>query len=442
MPGASVTVTPYTGDQTLGRCRWFACNGDERTELEGESTMTLSSAPVCEYLVCVVETFGVSTETFAAARVDSLPTETPSAVVTTGTDEVNPYDGVISLREAFEYVLAGSTSGTTITFASDVDEVVLDSVIELENTNNSLIVVDGGSSVTLTGSSLFNVVDVNANNPVSLELKNLTMANSTDALSVSGAGAALTLTNVSSNGNVASSIRRGVINATGGAQLVIDRFNSTNDGDNGTGAIVYVEGANANVTNSLFANNRAFYAPSIALFNTGGYNATLANLTVADNVAYCNLAETNSNGGIVYKRGAGLYLEEAAGLRAYNMLFHNNSNATVSANYDFVAYGQYSAGFASMANYYYNGSYEVEKPGTFRRTNLTAAPVFGEGYAPLVGSGTIDSGSATYYGSLDLAGNPRVSGSKVDIGAYEYQQDSNALIDEAFEDYFADEFDV
>ena len=52
----------------------------------------------------------------------------------------------------------------------------------------------------------------------------------------------------------------------------------------------------------------------------------------------------------------------------------------------------------------------------------------------------IDSGvNSKVHQSVDLAGNTRIVGAAVDLGAYEVQASSSALIDEAFADYF-DEF--
>ena len=340
---------------------------------------------------------------------------------------------MVSLREAFAYVQNGLTSGSTITFANGVETVTLNSPIEVAS---GTVTVDGGSSATLTGGALFNVVSGG------LTIENITIANTVDAFSASGSDARLTLRNVVFTGNVASSVAKGVVTATNGSRLIIDRLASSSNGNVNTGAIVYVDGASVQVANSLFANNVAYYAPSVALFNTSGDVVGLYNLTIADNVASCN-DETYSGKGIDSKKGAALFLEEAAGVRVYNTLFYNNENLSLGAKFDFVAYGTgYGSNYASMDCFYYNGSYEVETPGSFRRTNLRSEPTFGEGYTLVQGSSAIDAGGALSAGSLDLAGNPRVSGSKVDLGAYEYQQNSSALIDEAFEDYFADDFDV
>ena len=51
--------------------------------------------------------------------------ETPSLVVTTESDVVDPTDGLISLREAVAYAKADSTLGDTITFAANVSTVSL-----------------------------------------------------------------------------------------------------------------------------------------------------------------------------------------------------------------------------------------------------------------------------------------------------------------------------
>ena len=52
----------------------------------------------------------------------------------------------------------------------------------------------------------------------------------------------------------------------------------------------------------------------------------------------------------------------------------------------------------------------------------------------------IDSGDNSQVDqNVDLAGNTRIVGAAVDLGAYEVQTSSNALIDEAFADFF-DEF--
>ena len=54
----------------------------------------------------------------------------------------------------------------------------------------------------------------------------------------------------------------------------------------------------------------------------------------------------------------------------------------------------------------------------------------------------IDSGDdAVVRQNVDLAGNTRIVGDSVDLGAYEVQTSSSALIDEAFADYFEEFFE-
>ena len=77
--------------------------------------------------------------------------------------------------------------------------------------------------------------------------------------------------------------------------------------------------------------------------------------------------------------------------------------------------------------------------------NLTynaSQPLFvgADDYSLAQGSQALNAGNNAYITlATDLSGNSRIVGSAVDLGAYERQSNSNALLDEAFAELFEDD---
>lgn len=400
---------------------WYAVDGATKTLIDGANSLTIVPPEVEALVIEVSLSDGSAYSYFAKWSIQGVPRETPSAVVTTADDVVDPFDGLISLREAVSYVTAGKTTTSVITFSDELGGATITPESAISIAAGQTIAIDGGSATTFDSSeagALFAVT----NGSLTVENADVVGGVSSAAIfSVAGSAASLNLTNVSVSG--VQTTANGVVTAESGANLVVDRASFTNN--SGAGSMIYVDGASSIVANSLFTGNLASTSGSLMIVNAKtGTSNNAYNLTVMNNTL------SGSN-------GAGLYIKDSTNVYAYNMLITGNTRVG-GTSMDYSVYGTTSQAY--LYNFYF-GSYSVEKVGTSRRYNEVRRGTLDDDYVPTVGSTYVDSGNVNHYGAYDLAGNARVSGAAVDIGAYELQQDSAAVVDEAFADLFDEIFE-
>ena len=382
--------------------------------------------------------------------------EEPSTVVTTDLDVVDVTDGKISLREAIEY--AAQLGESTVTFAEGLSTINLNSTLELDKS----ITIDasdvGGVWLDANGfADAASAIAINEGAKVSLVSLTITnsSANAQDWLredndrpeysggAVWNAGE-LTLRDATITGNVAayggglynlgvmrvynSTIANNVALYYGGiynrGELYVE--NSTIAGNqaayNGGGVSNF---AAATLVGTAIIGNRAETGAGVlALANVSGSRiapeTTLTNCTVAGNVA------TSAGGGVW----------------ANDVL--NVVNTIVAGNAAASAADVYLANSADAdVRYSLVGASNAKISGVGVKTNADpnfvdfAAPTAGSWTANAwkawnlelaVGSPAIDAGSNALavdgYGvklTTDLAGDKRVVGAAVDMGAYEEQ---------------------
>jgi hypothetical protein len=197
--------------------------------------------------------------------------------------------------------------------------------------------------------------------------------------------------------------------------------------------------------NSGVLATHAFVSNCVIAFNTassqggGGYGGEYRTCTVVTNSAIFGggisrgaLGSCLLAGNYAYNRGGGVY----------NSSSYGNSGNTVVGNFATVAGG--GTYLVSMDNsiIYFNvgGNYEggnfsycciVPKPGLGE--NITNAPIFIDQVAfdfrlhsnsPCINAGR---NASVFSNAVDLAGNLRIAGGTVDIGAYELQSPSSLL---------------
>ena len=176
------------------------------------------------------------------------------------------------------------------------------------------------------------------------------------------------------------------------------------------GGALYLYGDfSSSIDNSLLVSNSALYG-SVLVANGSAATVDLENVTVADNVS---------------AKSQDFRLMAGATVNAYNSILVGDSFGAV-ANGAFNAYNTLSP-FTGWTESAANPEYDSE------------ASLFTEfDYELVEGSQAIDMGDDSYVTSdVDFAGNARKVGT-VDLGAYEFQASSDAVLDEAFAEYFDD----
>ncbi len=213
-----------------------------------------------------------------------------------------------------------------------------------------------------------------------------------------------TLTNVAFSDNTASDSfggGGGMSNFTSNPTLTNVTFRGNNTASNGGG--IFNRTSNPTLTNVTISGNAASNGGGI--FNYSG-TPTLTNVTISGNTA------SNGSGGGIYNK--------------------NNSSSTIQnsilwGNAASVGADLFDAGAASTVNYSlvgggHAGTGNLSTDPLFRAPiDATSAPTTTGDYRLQAASPAINAGDSTANTTLtDLDGNPRISGSNVDMGAYEY----------------------
>ncbi len=210
------------------------------------------------------------------------PQETPGLVVTTGSDLVNNFDNVTSLREALAYAAEraaaelaenGTVSTYTITFDSAVFNSAENCIVSLFADSGALTIADnvfasgliidgslaGGLHMTIDGTNMSGSYMLTVNSGNAVTLQNLTFQNA----------------------------QSGAVQNKGTMNIV----NSTFSGNSGSRGAVYNNAGTLNVINSTFSGNKSVNDSSIgnnsgsggALYNAG--SAVLLNSIFVGNTA-------------------------------------------------------------------------------------------------------------------------------------------------------------
>ncbi|WP_299113793.1 T9SS type A sorting domain-containing protein [uncultured Winogradskyella sp.] len=207
---------------------------------------------------------------------------------------------------------------------------------------------------------------------------------------------------------------------------LINMIFSDNTASNG-GAI-YNDSSSPNFTNVVFYQNTALVGGGIYNKNA---NPDLTNITFFENFSAFGAS------------GAGMY-NDTSTPTLNNTVFYNNTNGTGTvSDIDGSTINSNSTNNASDGT---GGGISITNPTTFVNLSAVAANtifvdatnpagsdgVFGsldDGLIPANGSPLVDSGDNTQLPSgiiTDITGQPRITGSTTDIGAYEYNNTLNA----------------
>jgi fibronectin-binding autotransporter adhesin len=320
-----------------------------------------------------------------------------NTIVTTNTDS--------GVAGSLRYVITNTQPSDLISFAPNLSGAT----ILLTNGQISL-----NQDVAIDGSALANGIQLNGNGLSRIFLVNYGVTVTLNAL---------TITNGVATGDGSS----GVLNGGGiysGGTLTVNNSTLANNNANQAGGGIFNGGNTLTVNNCTFSGNQAAAEGGGGIFNFeqpltvnnctfsgnqannssfggGGIaNWTYGNLTVNNSTISGNQATGGGNGGGIYNRGNGtLNLTNsvvcsntaASGPNIYNLGTDNTGTSLVDTN----------AMLASLGNY--------------GGLTQTMPPQFG---SPAINAG---SDATTSFLTTDQRGQPRKSGTHVDIGAVEFQ---------------------
>ena len=434
----SVAVEP---EDALVTYQWIRIKDGETENIAGATTYYYEvAADDVGYLIGVVATgYGTSIGTLTAMTESVVPEFEKSLVVTTLADVADSSDGFVSLREAIAYADAGETvtfdpslnGGTislgdyalTITKQINVDGSALADGISVSAGGNHrvLMVTAGqlGSPVTLTNMTIRDgnaVYGGGIYNSGYLELVSSTVTNSTayygggiynrreSGATIYNSGY-VGLTNSTVTSCTASNGGGGIWSETAIVALQYSVVTS-NTAPIGGGIYNYLGSCSADDT--LIASNSATRYGGGVCIDQGTFYFTDTTVT-ANSAAY----------------GGGVYNFSSSQTYPYTTEYYNSlvvENTATRSGADFYSEGDGAIkAFNAMSSF---TGWTNENPVYFVYDStlpLFADPGAGD-FSPAEGSQVIDIGNNAYTThTVDLAGNPRISHSIIDLGAYEYQ---------------------
>ncbi len=238
----------------------------------------------------------------------------------------------------------------------------------------------------------------------------------------------LTLTNITFSGNAANV--GGGFYAKGSDNLTLTNIVFSNNTATilGGGGLT-IRGGGAILTNVAFSGNMASFG--------GGIQSVDANLTLT-NVVFSNNTATNVGGGSQIRKNTG-----SAVAILTNVIMWGNTGAACTGdnfkgNVNFCTFNVQPTISHSLiqdcgvsGSSIWSSATNLSRCGTDGGNNIDADPLFDDDLRLRAGSPAIDAGSNVdpsdntkvlfVTGALDLAGNPRIVGSSIDMGAYESQ---------------------
>ena len=197
------------------------------------------------------------------------------------------------------------------------------------------------------------------------------------------------------------------------------------------GSALYVQGA-ISLSDCLFAGNtfvNTCGAGALAFLNTGKWvgtsvRSTMVNCTVADNTT----TVAKSLSAFADETVAGVTVCDNGRVRAVNCIFDGNTDCNGATNNIYVA-----SGTSSMSAMF--SCIDAESPIAGGVGNVTAGPQFknrAEGVYRLAAASPCRNAGTNSVEALavqiDLAKKPRLAEGRIDMGAYEYQPPSGAVI--------------
>jgi hypothetical protein len=222
-------------------------------------------------------------------------------------------------------------------------------------------------------------------------------------------GCSPTITNSTFTNNKATSNGGGIFNANGCSPMITHSTFTNNNADDGGGIHNY-GGSSPTITNSTFTNNKATTNGG-GMYNISGSSPTITNTTFMKNNA------VQDGGGMYNKYGQSLTITNS-------IIWDNGSSEVVSSSEGDPPIFKNSIIKGSGGSEFWNTAYGIDNG-----SNLDTDPLFVDaangdytlqGCSPALNTGTIDT-TGLNIGFTDLVGNARVFGTRIDMGALEYQ---------------------
>jgi CSLREA domain-containing protein len=357
-----VTVTAnHAGDPVAGGVISFTAPTTGASAALSRATATITSSNTASVTATANSTLGNYNVSAGGAGIATPAAfslandETPSLIVTTNQDVVNPTDGLTSLREAIAY--ADAQGGGTINFASNLagQTITLDgSHLELAATANPVTIdassiggitisgntasnlssnvfqVDSGATVYFTDLTIINGQAIQgggiAINSATVKITNCTLSNDT-ATTGGGGGiyaqsSTLTLTNCTLSSDTADDVGNESGNGGGiyalSSTVTVTNSTLSNDAadlsfNGGSGGGIYNSGGTMTVTDSTLSNDTDY--------NYGGGIYNSGTLTVTDS--------TLSNDSSA-KNGGGIYNDVSGQLTITDSTLTNDSSTGIT----------------------------------------------------------------------------------------------------------------
>ncbi|KAA9346688.1 putative Ig domain-containing protein [Larkinella humicola] len=220
------------------------------------------------------------------------------------------------------------------------------------------------------------------------------------------------LTNCSFTSNTAVDVAGGMFNVNSSPSLTSCRFTSNTAGSFGGGMVS--QSSSFSLTNCSFTSNTASYGGGIVTNNS---SSSLINCSFTSNTAI------NSTGG-------GFFNSTFSNTNLINCIFWNNGGSnSIYVDATSATTASYSLFETSVTNY--TGSHNLTtatspfvSSDNLQLTACSAAVNAGDPASATAVSGPY---SVTALPQTDLAGNPRIYGNRVDMGAYEFQGEPGAI---------------
>ena len=446
------------------------CVGDGKILTRGVSDATYTFTdlkPATQYTITVKangdDVYYVGSNYSGAINPAPKTKETASVVVNSTADMVDAYDGVITLREALTVYRA---QGTTVTFDSSMagKTIALNSQIAL----SASATIDASalsSPVTVSGQQKTRVLSLSGTNQTfTINKVNFTQGRITSgaggAINLTGSGAKLVVNDCAFTNNVdAGPANSGdnFANQGGGAVYVgsgaqIDATNcsftsnTTTQSEGRRGGAVHLYGGVGNFTACTIQGNKSFYGGGV--YYAAGATGTMSNCLVVKNDAgqfgggvaidenavvtftNCTIVKNTaaqSGGGVYVLNGSSkatfrnciVVLNSGVSQSGHNNIGWNNAKVSAPNVYGYKTLSRYVTWKNSGGNFEFDG---VD-------ANLFVNP--NSDWTIKSGSQAHNKGNNSYSpGSTDLAGNQRIRGGTIDLGCYELQTGSSALLDD------------